>query len=309
MSLVTTPFGPKSTTDEVLAGVDLSGRRAVVTGAASGIGVETARALAAAGAQVTLAVRDLEAGRETAARITAATGRADLTVAPLELTDPSSVDAFTRSWQGTLHILVNNAGIMAVPDLRRTREGWELQFATNHLGHFRLALGLHGALAAAEGARVVSVSSNAHRRAPVVFDDLHFERRPYEAWAAYAQSKSANVLFAVEAAVRWADDGITANSLNPGGIRTGLQRHAHLTPEMQAVFDEYEWRTPEQGAATSVLLAASPLVEGVSGRYFEDCAEAAVAAGPHVATGVQPHAVDPDAAARLWKVSSELLGL
>ncbi|PZG14096.1 SDR family NAD(P)-dependent oxidoreductase [Nonomuraea aridisoli] len=309
MSLVTTPFGPKSTTDEVLDGVDLSGRRVVVTGAASGIGAETARALAAAGAQVTLAVRNLEAGREVAARITAATGRADVTVAPLELTDPSSVDAFTRAWEGPLHVLVNNAGIMALPDLRRTGEGWELQFATNHMGHFRLALGLHGALAAAGGARVVAVSSNAHRRAPVVFDDLHFERRPYEAWAAYAQSKSANALFAVEAAVRWADDGITANSLNPGGIRTGLQRHAHLTPEMQQIFDTYDWRTPEQGAATSVLLAASPLVEGVSGRYFEDCAEAAVAAGPEVPTGVQPHAVDPDAAARLWKVSSELMGL
>jgi NAD(P)-dependent dehydrogenase (short-subunit alcohol dehydrogenase family) len=308
MSRITTPFGAQSTTDEVLDGVDLTGKHAIVTGGASGIGTETARALTAAGAQVTIAVRDLEAGRRAAAEIAAKTGRDTVTVAPLELTDPSSIDAFTRTWEGPLHILVNNAGIMALPELHRT-QGWELQFATNHLGHFRLALGLHDALAAAGGARIVSVSSNAHRRSPVVFDDIHFERRPYEAWSAYGQSKTANVLFAVEAAKRWADDGIVANALMPGGIRTGLQRHqeADITPEIQAIFDTYPWKTVEQGAATSVLLAASPTVDGVTARYFEDCDEAVVTTDPDAQDGVRPHALDPTDAAHLWKVSTEML--
>jgi NAD(P)-dependent dehydrogenase (short-subunit alcohol dehydrogenase family) len=294
-------FNASSTTDDVLAGVDLTGKRAVVTGGASGIGVETARALTAAGAEVTIAVRDVEAGRRAAKEI-----GDTVQVASLDLTDLATVDAFTRDWHGPLHILVNNAGIMALPEPHRTARGWELQFATNHLGHFRLALGLHDALARAGGARVVSVSSNAHRRSPVVFDDLHFERRPYEAWSAYGQSKTANVLFAVEAARRWADDGIVANALHPGGIHTGLQRHQEATPEIQAIFDSYPWKTVEQGAATSVLLAASPTVEGSTGRYFEDCQEAEVVTDLDAEKGVRPHAIDPEAAARLWDVSLDL---
>lgn len=304
MSRIITPFGATTTADEVLAGVDLTGKRAVVTGGASGIGVETARALAAAGADVTIAVRDVAAGRRVAERIG---GRVE--AARLELTDAASVETFVGSWTGPLHILVNNAGIMALPQLHRTAEGWELQFATNHLGHFRLAVGLHAALAEAGGARVVSVSSNAHRRSPVVFEDLHFERRPYEAWSAYGQSKTANVLFAVEAGRRWADDGIVANALMPGGIRTGLQRHqeAGITPEIQRIFNNYPWKTVEHGAATSVLLAASPLVSGVTGRYFEDCAEAVVTTDPGQENGVRPHALDPAAAERLWELSLELI--
>ena len=208
----------------MIAGVDLTGRRAVVTGGASGIGVETARALAAAGAEVTLAVRNTAAGERTAADIIESTGNNHVFVAPIELADRASVAAFAAGWDGPLHILVNNAGVMAEP-LNRTPEGWEHQFATNHLGHFGLALGLHDALAAAGDARIVSVSSSAHLRSDVHFDDIHFEHRPYEAWAAYGQSKTANVLFAVEAAKRWASDGIIANALMPGGIRTALQRH------------------------------------------------------------------------------------
>jgi NAD(P)-dependent dehydrogenase (short-subunit alcohol dehydrogenase family) len=298
-------FNASSTTADVLEGVDLTGKRAVVTGGASGIGVETARALTLAGAEVTIAVRDIEAGRRAAKEI-----GDTVQVASLDLTDPATIDAFTRDWQGPLHILVNNAGIMALPDPHRTARGWELQFATNHLGHFHLALGLHDALARAGGARVVAVSSNAHRRSPVVFDDLHFDRRPYEAWSAYGQSKTANVLFAVEAAHRWAADGITANALHPGGIRTGLQRHqeADITPEIQAIFDNYPWKTVEQGAATSVLLAASPTVDGVTGRYFEDCQEAPVTEDLTAEKGVRPHALDPEAAARLWDVSLTLVG-
>ena len=305
----TTPYGFSTTAEEVVNGVDLTGRRAIVTGGASGIGVETARALASAGADVTLAVRDLAAGRRAAEDIAAKTGNPAIAVARLDLADRRSVAEFTGNWRGPLHILVNNAGIMALPDLHRSAEGWELQFATNHLGHVNLALGLHRALADAEGARVVAVSSNGHRTSPIVFDDINFRRRPYEAWLAYGQSKTGNVLFAVEAAQRWASDGITANALMPGGIRTNLQRHqlASITPEVQAVFDNYNWKTVEQGAATSVLLAASPLVEGITGRYFEDCNEAVITTDPDAETGVRPHALDKDDAARLWDVSVELL--
>ena len=297
------PYGAETTAAEVVAAVDLTGRRAVVTGGASGIGVETARALAGAGAYVTIAVRNLEAGAKTAAEI----GRG-VEVAPLDLADRASVAAFVAAWDGPLHILVNNAGVMASP-LVRTPEGWEQQFATNHLGHVNLATGLHDALAAAGGARVVAVSSTAHQRSDVDFTDLMFERRPYDPWLAYGQSKTANVLFAVEAARRWADDGIVVNALNPGGIHTNLQRHIDvdaLVADIARQGGEVNWKTPEQGAATSVLLAASPLVEGVTGRYFEDVAEAR----PHqegTRTGVAAYALDPGSAARLWTVSAELL--
>jgi NAD(P)-dependent dehydrogenase (short-subunit alcohol dehydrogenase family) len=225
MTRITTPFGAESTAAEVAEGIDLSGGRAIVTGAASGIGIETARALAGTGAEVTLAVRNTEAGEEVAADIIATTGNKDVHVARLDLSDHGSIAQFVAGWDGPLHVLVNNAGVMAIPELRRTPEGWETQFATNHLGHFALATGLHAALAADGAARIVSVSSSAHRRSPVVFDDIHFGSRPYEPWLAYGQSKTANVLFAVGATARWAGDGITANALMPGAIMTNLQRH------------------------------------------------------------------------------------
>jgi NAD(P)-dependent dehydrogenase (short-subunit alcohol dehydrogenase family) len=306
---ITTPFDEQSTAAEVIAGVDLTGRRAIVTGGASGIGIETARTLADAGAEVTLAVRNVEVGVRTAEDIVASTGNKEVLVSPLDLADPASVTAFTTNWDGPLHILVNNAGVMAAP-LTRTAQGWELQFATNHLGHFALATGLREALAAAGNARVVSVSSSAHRRSPVVFSDIHFRQRPYDPWLAYGQSKTANVLFAVEATRRWAADGIAVNALMPGGIRTGLQRYVN-TEELDRMAAQAgglggpRWKTPEQGAATSVLLAASPLLEGISGRYFEDCNEA----GPPIDArhGVAPYALDPDAAAQLWQVSIDTL--
>jgi NAD(P)-dependent dehydrogenase (short-subunit alcohol dehydrogenase family) len=305
--LITTPFGFDSTAAEVIAGVDLTGRRAIVTGASSGIGIETARALAGAGADVTLAVRDIAAGARVAQDIG---GR--VRVAALDLSDLASVAAFTAAWREPLHILVNNAGVMASP-LARTPEGWEMQFATNHLGHFALAVGLHHALAAAGGARVVAVSSAAHLRSPVVFDDLHFQHREYEPWTAYGQSKTANVLFAVEASRLWAGDGITVNALHPGGIQTNLQRYvteeelermrAASIPTSPAA----SWKSTEQGAATSALLAGSALLGGATGRYFEDCNEA----HPHepgTRTGVAAYALDPEAAQRLWKASLETLG-
>jgi NAD(P)-dependent dehydrogenase (short-subunit alcohol dehydrogenase family) len=306
---IATSFNAQSTAAEVVAGIDLTGRRAIVTGGASGIGVETARALAGAGAEVTLAVRDLEAGKRTAEDIVATTGNEQVLVASLDLADQASVASFVAAWDGPLHILVDNAGVMASPEMR-TPEGWELQFATNHLGHFALATRLRRALAVAGGARVVSVSSSAHLRSPVVFDDIHFQRRPYEPWAAYGQSKTANVLFAVEATKRWADDGITVNALMPGAIQTKLQRY--VTDEeidrlrAQSGGGGPAWKTPEQGAATSVLVATSPLLEGVGGRYFEDCNEA----GPNqpgTRRGVAAYALDPEAAARLWQVSVETL--
>ncbi|MEU8223001.1 SDR family NAD(P)-dependent oxidoreductase [Kribbella sp. NPDC048915] len=303
MSRFTTPFTYDSTAAEVIAGVDLSGRRAVVTGGASGIGVETVRALAGAGADVTLAVRNTATGERVAAEIIESTGNNHVYVARIELADRASVRAFAETWDGPLHILVNNAGVMAEP-LQRTPEGWEHQFATNHLGHFGLTLGLHGALAAAGDARVVSLSSRAHQRSDVHFDDIHFERRPYDPWLAYGQSKTANVLFAVEAAKRWASDGIVVNAVMPGGIRTPLQRH--LSDEEMKQFDGYQWKTTEQGASTSVLLAGSPLVAGVTGKYFEDNNEALpYAEGQN--GGVMEYALDPESAARLWDVSEQML--
>jgi len=306
---ITTPFNAESTAAEVIAGIDLTDRRAIVTGGASGIGVETARALAGAGAEVTLAVRNVEAGERTAADIVDSTGNKQVLVAPLDLADQASVASFVAGWDGPLHILVNNAGIMASP-LMRTPQGWELQFATNHLGHFALATGLHDALAAAGNARVVSVSSSAHHQSPVVFEDIHFERREYSPWSAYGQSKTANVLFAVEGSKRWAADGITINALMPGGIRTNLQRY--VDPEeierlrQAAGATDNMWKTPEQGAATSILLATSPLLDGIGGRYFDDCNEAEVGK-LSARNGVAEYALDPEAAARLWQVSLDTL--
>lgn len=303
-SRVSTPFSAESTAAEVIAGVDLTNKRAIVTGAASGIGVETARALASAGAEVTLAVRDVDAGARVAEDIAASTGNSKLRVERLDLADQSSVRAFVSRWSGPLDILVDNAGIMATPELR-TVEGWELQFATNHLGHFALTAGLHDALKAAGHSRVVVVSSVGHINGEVLFDDIDFVAHPYDPWAAYSQSKTANILFAVEAASRWADDGIAVNALNPGRIAsTNLSRHMETPP---AAFDPkgstgVSVKTIEQGAATSVLLAASPLVEGVTGRYFEDSQEA-TPLQPGVRRGVADYALDPAKAARLWQAS------
>ncbi|MEV6287785.1 SDR family NAD(P)-dependent oxidoreductase [Kribbella sp. NPDC051770] len=303
--MISTPFGFSSTAAEVAEGIDLTGRRAVVTGGASGIGVETARAIAGTGAEVTLAVRDLAAGEAVAKDIAATTGNELVRVAHLDLTDQDSVGAFVADWQGPLHILVNNAGVMASPETF-TKEGWELQFATNHLGHFALATGLHTALAADGAARIVVVTSSGHQRSPVIFDDLHFAFRPYDPWLAYGQSKTANVLFAVEVTRRWAADGITANAVMPGAILTNLQRHLETGRSGSVRPDQI--KTTEQGAATSTLLAVSPLLEGIGARYFVDAQETPVV---HQRTGnftgVADYAVDPTNAERLWTVSEQLL--
>jgi NAD(P)-dependent dehydrogenase (short-subunit alcohol dehydrogenase family) len=312
-TLITTPFGAESTAAEVLAGIDLTGKRAIVTGSSSGIGIETARALAAAGAEVTLAVRSTEAGAKVAADITATTGNAGVRVAELDLAVPRSVAAFVARWNEPLDVLINNAGVMALPGLSLTLQRWELHFATNHLGHFALAFGLHDSLAAASaGARIVSVSSRGHLRSPVVFEDINFASRPYDPLVAYGQSKTANVLFAVEAARRWADESITVNAVHPGAVETtNLSRH--LDPEeleQAKASGVYHFKTAEQGAATSVLVATSPLLEGMGGRYFQDCNEAPVvdaASAESSGYGVASYAVDPRNAERLWELSQATL--
>ena len=325
-TLIQTPFGADSTIWDVVEDIDLTGKRAIVTGASSGIGIETARALAAVGAEVTLAVRDPAAGERTAAEIRAATKGAAVRVGRLDLADLASIDAFLAAWDGPLHRLINNAGVMRIRSLELVGRGWERQFATNHIGHFALTIGLHSALkAGAEDgreARVVSLSSRGHLRSPVVFEDLFFSERPYDAALAYGQSKTANVLFAVEAHRRWSSEGITANAVHPGAIfDTNLSRH--LTPEeLDRIWDDVRERhanaggpgikTPAQGAATSVLVATSPLLAGIGGRYFEDCNEAhrlPLECSTNTAvSGVAQYALDPANASRLWGLSESLIG-
>jgi NAD(P)-dependent dehydrogenase (short-subunit alcohol dehydrogenase family) len=317
-SLITTRFDATSTAMDVVSGMDLDGRHAVVTGASSGLGVETALALTAAGAAVTLAVRNVDAGIAVAAGIAAATGRPRPQVRPLDLAEADSVASFVSQWDSPLDILVNNAGVVTA-GLQRTGQGWELQFATNHLGHFALALGLHPHLAAAVAARgsarIVALSSTAHMRAPVDFDDIHFRRRPYDPQIAYAQSKTANSLFAVEATNRWQADGIVANAVNPGGVATGLQRNFSAAQRESLAAAEaagiFTYKTASQGAATTLVAAVAPEFAGVGGRYLDDCREAytvpneaTLAEHPH---GVKQWALDPSAANELWHRSLDMI--
>ncbi len=317
-ALITTRFDATNTAADVVRDINLTGRTALVTGASSGLGAETALALNAAGAAVTLAVRNVDAGAAVADRIAAATGRARPEVAALDLADPASVGSLVTRWDTPLDLLVNNAGVVTA-GLERTREGWELQFATNHLGHFALAFGLHPYLAAAAaargGARIVALSSTAHMRAPVDFDDVHFHHRPYDPQIAYAQSKTADSLFAVEATRRWEADGIVANAVNPGGVATGLQRS--FSPAQRESLDAAEaagvftYKTLSQGAATTLVAAVAPEFAGIGGRYLDDCREAytvpddaLLAEHPH---GVKQWALDPDSADRLWRVSLDMV--
>ena len=317
-ALITTPFTASSTTDDVLQAIDLTGVRAVVTGASSGLGLETARALTAAGAEVFMAVRNTSAGEAVAADIALSTGRPAPHVRPLDLADRESIARFVTEWDQPLHLLINNAGVVT-GGLERTADGWELQFATNHLGHFALTEGLHPALrdgaAARDGARIVSLSSTAHMRSGVDFEDLQFIRRGYDPQIAYAQSKTANSLFAVEETRRWASDGIVANTVNPGGVATGLQRS--FTAEQKASLDAAEaagvfaYKTLGQGAATTMVAAVRPEFGHTGGHYLDDGQEAytvrndaSLGEHPH---GVKEWALDPALAEHLWAVSAALI--
>jgi NAD(P)-dependent dehydrogenase (short-subunit alcohol dehydrogenase family) len=315
---ITSAFSWSTPASDVVAGHDLTGRRAIVTGAASGIGVETARALAEAGAEVTLAVRSLEAGEKVAAEINQTARGAKARVGRLDLSDLASVHAFAAGWgDEPLHLLINNAGVMACPQ-GYTHDDLEMQIGTNHFGHALLTLSLAGALekGAAKGqtARVVELSSIGHRRSDINWDDIHYRTRPYDKWESYGQSKTANSLFAVGFNQRFKDRGVTANAVMPGGIMTPLQRH--LPREEMIAFgwmDEAgkvsdRFKTTQQGAATSVWAAVGPELEGVGGLYLEDCAQAAPADKATPMSGVWPWALDPDSADRLWAITKETVG-
>jgi NAD(P)-dependent dehydrogenase (short-subunit alcohol dehydrogenase family) len=300
--------GPRDTALEVCTRVSLSGKVAVVTGASSGIGLETARALAHCGAHVFLAVRSVQAGHTAAKAITESTGNARVETLVLDLGSFSSIRACADTFlqrRLPLSILINNAGVMATPEREIAPCGYEAQFATNHLGHFLLTTLLSPALVAGAPSRVVSVSSAAHRRSGIRFDDINFDHSPYDKWLAYGQSKTANILFAIEYDRRMADKGVRAFSVHPGGIMTNLQKS--LDPaEMKAMgwFDDEgnvnsAFKTTEQGASTSVFAATAPGLEAFGGAYLEDNA---------VSRTLTSESRDADAARRLWTISESAIG-
>lgn len=308
-------FGARSTALEVIAGHDLRGVEAIVTGGASGIGVETVRALASAGARVILAARNRAAADEVAKALRSDTGNDAVEVGVVDLASLASVRAFVDRYLALgrpLHILINNAGVMATPQ-SYTEDGFELQFGTNHIGHFALAAGLMPALRAAGHARVVSLSSIGHRRSDIDFDDLNFRERPYDPFSAYGQSKTANTLFAIGLTRRHGADGITSNAVMPGGILTGLQKHMSREGQMAlGWFDESGNVTPRfkstgQGAATSIWAAVAPELAGVGGLYLEDCGVAQPWTSEEPYAGYMPYALDPARAAQLWDVSEQLI--
>jgi NAD(P)-dependent dehydrogenase (short-subunit alcohol dehydrogenase family) len=314
---ITAGLDPYTDAAVVAQGHDLSGRAAIVTGGATGIGIETARALAGAGAEVMLAVRNREAGEKACADINASVGAERASVGMVDLSDLASVALFAQTWgDRPLHMLINNAGVMACPQ-SYTADDLEMQIGTNHFGHYLLAMGLARALMngeeAGRTARVVALTSVGHRRSGINWEDPHYRTRPYEKWEAYGQSKTANSLFAVGFQERFADLGITANAVMPGGIMTPLQRHLPRE-EMIAMgwMDEAGvvregFKTPAQGASTSVWAAIGAELEGVGGLYLENLAEA----GPFDAAkfqGVMPYALDPEGADRLWTLSEDTTG-
>jgi NAD(P)-dependent dehydrogenase (short-subunit alcohol dehydrogenase family) len=310
-----TSFDAESTTDDVLEGVDLAGQRYVITGASTGLGEETTRAVAAHGATVTMAVRDPARGDDAADRIRAAVPDADLEVRELDLASLTSIRSFAASFlaeHDRIDVLIDNAGVMACPQ-GTTADGFELQFGTNHLGHFLLTNLLTPALIAAAPSRVVVLSSRGHRFSDVDLDDPNFEHTDYEPWLAYGRAKTANALFAVGYDRRFAESGVRAYSLHPGGIVTELGRH--LTEESIATLQaavpggQMKWKTVPQGAATSVWAATSADLDNVGGLYLEDCGIAGFTTDPMAESGVRPYALDPERADALWALSERLVGL
>lgn len=310
---MTSNFGPQSTTDEVLAGVDLSGKRVLVTGVSAGLGVETARALAARGAGVVGAARDLAKARAATA------GIPGIELIELDLASLASIRAAADAlFAGgrIFDLVIANAGVMATPQ-GKTADGFETQFGTNHLGHFLFVNRIAPLIR--DGGRLVSLASAGHRFADVDLDDPGFETTPYEPFLAYGRSKTANVLFAVEFDRRHKGRGVRAAAVHPGGIATELGRH--MTPEaMQALVDSvnasspegapaFQWKTIPQGAATSVWAAAVASAEDVGGRYCEDCHVAELSeTGDMMSGGVRAYALDPERAKALWAKSEEMVG-
>ncbi|MFC0541290.1 SDR family NAD(P)-dependent oxidoreductase [Kutzneria chonburiensis] len=305
-----TGFDATSTAAEVLAGIDLSGKLALVTGGYSGIGIETTKALVNAGATVIVPARRRATAEEALAGID------NVEIDELDLSDLASVQAFADRFLATgrrLDLVITNAGIMACPETR-VANGWEAQFATNHLGHYALVNRIWPAVA--DGARVVVLSSRGHFFSPVRWDDLQFTQG-YEKWAAYGQAKTANVLFAVELNKLAADVQVFA--VHPGGIWTPLQRHLSTEEKIERGWiDEagnqlVKFKTPEQGAATTLFAATSPQLDGLGGVYLEDCDVAeAIAEDADPATtwsGVKAYATDPVQAERLWALSAEMTGV
>ncbi|MFC8450835.1 SDR family NAD(P)-dependent oxidoreductase [Kitasatospora sp. NPDC057223] len=301
-------FGVRSTAYDVLSGIDLSGRTAIVTGGYSGIGLETTRALAAAGARVVVPARRRAVAQE------AVEGIDGVETDDLDLSDLESVRGFAERFVASgrkADIVINSAGIMACPETR-VGPGWEAQFATNHLGHYALVNRLWPAIA--RGARVVAVSSAGHGITGVRWDDVQFEHG-YDRWQAYGQAKTANVLFAARLDVLGREAGVRAFAVHPGSILTPLQRHLAKEEMVDAGWiDEHgkpadpSFKTPEQGAATQVWAATSPRLAGMGGVYCEDCDIAEpVAAGTK--GGVHAHAIDPEQAVRLWALSADLTGV
>ena len=308
-----TAFGPDSTTDEVIQGIDLSGKRAVITGASSGLGVETARALASAGASVVLVARDKTKLDAALATLQAAVPEGRLDTALLDLADLDSVRAGASQLLEKcpqINLLINNAGVMACP-LMRTAQGFEMQFGTNHVGHFLLTCLLAPALVAGAPARVVNLSSAGHKFGALDLDDPNYHVREYEKWSAYGQSKTANALFSVGLDQRLQDKGVRAFAVHPGMIMTELSRHMEQS-DMEAILrgrdiSEIGFKTVEQGSATSVWAATSAELASKGGLYLEDC-QIAEAATADSEKGVEAYALDASAANQLWQMSEALVG-
>ncbi|MEM0955078.1 MAG: SDR family NAD(P)-dependent oxidoreductase [Pseudomonadota bacterium] len=308
-------FGHDSTADEVLAGINLAGLRALVTGVTAGLGIETVRALAAHGAAVTMTARDMIRGEEVAQTIRDSTGNPAVDVLPLDLASLDSVrrcaDAYL-SQHSDLNVLINNAGIMACPQ-GVTEDGFELQFGTNHIGHFLFTNLLAPALLKGAPARVVNVSSRAHHMAGVDFDDLDFHYRDYQKWVAYAQSKTANVLFTVALDKRLRGRDVRVFAVHPGVIETELSRHMldedrQMLAERGKRLGDMRQKSIPAGAATSVYAATAPELEGKGGIYLEDCRISAINDEENAAEGVRSWALDEASAEKLWALSEDLVG-
>jgi len=319
-------YGSDTTTDQVLEGVDLSGKRIVITGTSSGLGLESARALAAKGAAITMLARNVDKNEAAAAQLRTQVPGAELETRLLDLTSLPSIRACAegiRADHARIDVLINNAGVMCCP-YSTTSDGFENHMASNHIGHFLLSILLAPALAGGAASRVVALSSGAHGMSGMDFDDPMFERREYDPWLAYGQSKTANALFALELDRRLRDRGVSAYSVHPGLIMTELGRH--MDAEVMGLMQKHierrareagaegpidtaaamTFKSVEAGAATQCWAATAPELDGQGGKYLSDCQLATL--GEPGETGVAPHAQDPDAAARLWTLSEKWVG-